>query len=79
MTREQLLSSWWTRIIVFLWMIVFPFIFILLPGIEMFFGDGEQSWTPVWALIVWMLGPWAASILLKYAGNGQNEQSGTPD
>ncbi len=72
MNREQLLSSIWVRILVFAWMIVFPIIFIALPAFEMFVGEGEKSWTPVWGLIVWMLGPWAASIVLKYFG-GNNE------
>jgi len=68
MNREQFLSSIWVRLLVFAWMIVFPIVFIALPALEYFAGDAEQSWTPVWALIVWMLGPWAASIVMKYMG-----------
>ena len=78
MNRQQFLSSKWARIIVFLWMIVFPIIFIALPALEMFTGESEKSWTPVWALIVWMLGPWVASIVMKYSGgqklNGSSEE-----
>ena len=70
MNRERLLTSRWVRVIVFLWMIVFPIVFIALPALEMFMGEQEKSWTPVWALIVWMLGPWVASIVMKYAGGG---------
>lgn len=75
MNREQLFSSIWVRIIVFAWMIVFPILFIALPMLEMFMGEQEQSWTPVWALIVWMLGPWVVSIVMKYAGKqaGDNQ------
>ncbi|MDJ0613299.1 MAG: hypothetical protein QNJ29_06440 [Rhizobiaceae bacterium] len=68
MTREQLLSSVWVRMIIFGWMIVFPLVFVVLPMIEMFFGRAEESWTPVCGLIAWMLGPWVVSILMKYVG-----------
>ena len=68
MTREELLSSKWVRAIAFLWIIVFPIVFIAIPALEIYMGDTEKSWTPVWALIVWMLGPWAASIVMKYIG-----------
>ncbi|MEM7067679.1 MAG: hypothetical protein AAF478_02250 [Pseudomonadota bacterium] len=71
MTREQLLSSVWVRMLIFAWMIVFPIVFIALPAFEMFAEGGEKSWTPVWGLIVWMLAPWAASILMKYLGSGE--------
>ena len=75
MTREQLLSSKLTRVVVFLWMIVFPIVFIALPALEMFMGETEKSWTPVWGLIVWMLGPWVASIVMKYSGNAQTSET----
>ncbi len=68
MSREQLFSSIWVRMLVFAWMIVFPIVFIALPMVEVLFGEAEQSWTPVWALIVWMLGPWVVSIVMKYTG-----------
>lgn len=69
MTTKELLSSKWARVVVFLWLIVFPLVFIIGPFVEMMMEEGtEQSWTPVWALIVWMLGPWVASIVMKYAG-----------
>ena len=70
MNNTSFLSSWWVRVIIFLWMIVFPIVFIALPTLEMFMGEGEKSWTPVWGLIVWMLGPWVASIVMKYVGGG---------
>ena len=75
MNRQQLLSSVWVRVLVFAWLIVFPIIFIALPALEYLTGDGEKSWTPVWALIVWMLGPWVASILMKYLG-GDTDSTG---
>lgn len=73
MTREELLSSKWVRIIAFAWLVVFPIVFIALPALEIFMGDAEKSWTPVWALILWMMGPWAASILMKYASPKEQE------
>ena len=66
MDREKLLSNTWVRMIIFAWMIVFPIVFIALPGFEMVMGGGEKSWTPVLGLVVWMLGPWVGSIVLKY-------------
>ena len=68
MNLKSILSSPWARIIVFLWMFVFPIIFIALPALEMYMGEQEENWTPVWALIVWMLGPWVVSIFAKYLG-----------
>ena len=62
------MSSVWVRVIIFAWLFVFPLVFVVLPMIEMFFGRQEQNWTPVLGLIVWMLGPWAASIVMKYLG-----------
>jgi len=70
MNREKLLSSIWVRMLIFAWMIVFPIVFIALPMVEMFFGNTEQSWTPVWGLLVWLLAPWFVSILMKYFGGG---------
>lgn len=66
---DKFLSSIWVRMLIFAWMFIFPIVFIALPALEMFTGNAEQSWTPVWGLIVWMLGPWAASILKKYLGD----------
>lgn len=69
MTREQILSSKWTRVLIFVWMIVFPILFIAVPTIEMFMGEAEKSWTPVWGLIVWMMGPLVGSIVMKYVSD----------
>ncbi len=68
MTREKLLASIWVRMLVFAWMIVFPIVFIALPMVEVLFGRAEQSWTPVWGLLVWLLAPWFVSIVMKYVG-----------
>ncbi|MEO0329264.1 MAG: hypothetical protein AAF217_11790 [Pseudomonadota bacterium] len=65
MTREQLLSSIWVRMLIFAWMIIFPIIFIALPLLEIFINDAPSSWTPVWALMIWMTGPWVVSIVMK--------------
>jgi len=75
MNLKSLMSKPWIRVVVFLWLLVFPLVFIALPALEIAMGEQEQSWTPVWALIVWMLGPWAGSILLKwFGGESANEQ-----
>lgn len=74
MTREQFLSSIWVRVLVFAWMIVFPLIFIALPAFEIFTGEAETSWTPFYGLVVWILGPWAGSIVLKWAGMSPSEK-----
>lgn len=75
MNREEFLKKRWVRVVTFLWLVVFPLLFIAVPVLEMFMNDAPKSYTPVWALIVWMLGPWAASIVLKYAGNGDTGSS----
>ena len=71
MTRGHLFTKPWVRFVVFIWMIVFPIIFIVLPALEMFADNTPKSWTPVWALIMWMLGPWAVSIVMKYSGGSE--------
>ncbi len=74
MNLKSLLASPWVRIIVFAWMFIFPLAFIALPMAEAYFGETEQSWTPVWALIIWLLAPYAASIVVKYVGGEANEE-----
>ncbi|KAG1700516.1 FeS cluster assembly protein SufB [Nymphon striatum] len=59
------------RLIVFLWLIIFPIIFIALPVLEMVTGERENDLTPLWAFGVWILGPWAGSIIWKWFG-GEN-------
>ena len=68
MERNRLLSSIWMRIIVFLWMIVFPIIFVAIPALEMVTGEREWGLGPAWGFGVWILGPLVGSILLKYVG-----------
>lgn len=68
MARDQLLSSVWVRMVIFAWLFVFPIVFIALPFAGMFIGEREQSWTPVLGLMVWMLGPWAASVIMRFTG-----------
>ena len=74
MTRDQFLKSKTVRFIVFLWMIVFPIIFIALPTLEMVTGERENDLTPLWAFGVWILGPWAASIIWKWFGQQNKEE-----
>lgn len=71
MDRTRLLSTVWMRAIVFLWMVVFPIIFIAIPALEMVQGEREWGGAPVWAFAVWVLGPLAVAIVFKYAGNGR--------
>ena len=68
MNRERLLSSVWIRIGVFVWMIVFPIAFVAIPALEMVTGEREVAMTPLWAFLVWMLGPLVGAIGLKYLG-----------
>ena len=74
MTREQFLKSKTVRLVVFFWMIVFPIIFIALPTLEMVTGERENDLTPLWAFGVWILGPWAASIIWKWFGQQNKEE-----
>ncbi len=69
--RQGFFASKWARLIVFLWMIVFPIVFVAVPALEMFRGETPASLTPLWGLALWLLGPLAVSITLKYAGAGK--------
>lgn len=77
MTKERLLSSIWVRIGVFLWMIVFPIIFIAIPALEMVTGERAVGLMPAWAFLVWMLGPLVGAIGLKYFGGNRGETPST--
>ena len=66
MAEPQFLSSIWMRAVVFLWVVVFPIIFVALPALEMLGGEREVSMDPAWALAVWVLSPLAVSIVMKY-------------
>ena len=70
-------SSIWVRVIVFLWMFVFPIIFIALPLLEMFGEERATSMTPVWALVVWMLAPAAIATGMKYLRGSRAPQNET--
>ncbi len=73
--NKNWMASKWVRLIVFLWMFIFPLIFIALPLLEMFTEERATSSAPVWALIVWMLAPAAVSIGVKYMGGSKESQS----
>jgi hypothetical protein len=78
MTGKKLLQSKITRLVVFLWFIVFPILFITIPAVEMAMGERESSDFPLWALGVWILGPVAAGIVAKnFFGNAGNETKKT--
>ena len=74
MDKTRLFSSIWMRIVVFLWMIVFPIIFGAIPALEMAMGDRQWGLAPAWGFGVWMLGPLVVSIVMKYFG-GNNGSS----
>ena len=73
MTRDQLLKSKMVRLVVFLWLIIFPILFIALPTLEMITGERENNLTPLWAFGLWVLGPWAGSIIWKWFGTDKEE------
>ena len=68
MNKTRLLSSIWMRLIVFLWMIVFPIAFVAIPGLEMVTGERDWGLAPLWGFAAWMLGPLVLTIVLKYFG-----------
>ena len=59
------------RIVIFMWMIVFPIIFVAIPALEMFQGERAVSLAPIWAFVVWILGPAAVAVLLKHLGKDE--------
>jgi len=73
-TKEEFLKKKWVRFLVFIWIVVFPILFIALPALEMVTGERENDLTPLWALGVWILGPWAASILWKWFGEEERQE-----
>ena len=72
MDKTRLFSSIWMRLIVFLWMIVFPLVFVAIPALEMVMGDREWGLAPAWGFGVWILGPLVGSIVLKYVGGSKD-------
>lgn len=77
---NKLLQSKITRLVVFLWFIVFPILFITIPAMEMVTGERESSDFPVWAFVVWILGPVAAGIVIKnFFGKSENETKKTEE
>ncbi len=67
MTARELLAKPWVRILAFLWGIVFPIVFVGLPLMKVVTGEAEFSMGPIWALVLWVISPFAVSIVLKYA------------
>ena len=68
MDRKAFLSTKFVRLVAFLWLVVFPILFIALPTLEMATGDRERDLGPLWGFIVWILGPLAGGILMKWFG-----------
>ena len=67
MVDRNLFSKPWVRIVAFLWGIVFPIVFVALPLVKVATGEAEFSMQPIWALALWVVSPFAVSIVLKYA------------
>ncbi len=65
-TQNNFLAKAWVRVIVFLWGIVFPIVFVALPALKFAMGEAPFDMRPVWAFAVWILSPLAVTILLKY-------------
>ena len=68
------MASPWMRVLVFLWGIVFPIVFVALPALEMLGKERPVSMDPVWALALWVLSPLAVSIGLKYFRAGSEAE-----
>ncbi|MEM9732655.1 MAG: hypothetical protein AAF903_04095 [Pseudomonadota bacterium] len=47
----------WVRILIFMWAIVFPIIFVALPVMKMLTGEAPVSTAPVFPLVIWFLSP----------------------
>lgn len=81
MTRKQIFSSKWMRIVAFAWLILFPLVFIAIPIAEVFTAEREITFetmkAPFYAFAVWILGPWTGSILLKYATANTTQEGST--
>ena len=78
MSFAQLLAKPWVRVIVFLWAIIFPIVFVALPLLKVSTGEAELTMGPVWAGLFWILTPLAVSIGMKYFGaSNAPEQSET--
>jgi hypothetical protein len=78
MNLRELLQSKIARLVVFLWFIVLPILFITIPAMEMVTGERQSSDFPVWAFVVWILGPVAAGIVAKnFFGKSENETKKT--
>lgn len=75
MTKEQFLKKKTVRLFIFLWIVIFPILFIALPLLEMVTGEREKEIVPLWAFGVWVFGPWAASILWKWFGSEKKEET----
>ncbi|GEM_PF-2536447 len=78
MNLRELLQSKIARLVVFLWFIVFPILFITIPAMEMVTGERQSSDFPVWAFVVWILGPVVAGIVIRnFFGKSENETKKT--
>ena len=77
MTRDQFLKMKTVRFFIFLWIVIFPILYIALPTLEMVTGERENELTPLWAFGVWVLGPYAGSIIWKWFGSEKEVEEET--
>ena len=56
MEKSKFLSSIWVRLIVFLWLVVFPIALVAIPALEMVTGEREWDLAPTWAFGGGMVG-----------------------
>ena len=68
MESRALLAKPWVRIVLFLWGILFPIVFVALPLLKVATGEAAFTMQPVWAFAFWVLTPAAVAIVWKRFG-----------
>ena len=70
MSKRSTFSSVWMRILIFIWMIVFPIVFVAIPTVEILLGEREFELMPLWAFAIWIAAPLVVAIVMKNWGGG---------
>lgn len=60
----------WVRVLLFVWVVVFPIIFVALPVMKMITGEAPASMAPVFPFLVWFLSPLVFLLLTKIVRAG---------
>ncbi|MEL7273098.1 MAG: hypothetical protein AAGK33_06630 [Pseudomonadota bacterium] len=55
----------WVRILIFMWVVVFPITFVVLPVMKMVTGEAPVSTEPVFPLVMWFLSPLVFVVVTK--------------